>query len=177
MPTYITLLVMGGFILTMFKIDETTARLMLKDNGLVQILTAVVLIASCFLCLYRALRRISPTLKWAQLSYLLLIYAMREMDFHRLFTEEHVSRWKLYAGPYPLHEKIMGGIVVLLTLIIMIHFIGSNLPNFWKSLKERQSWAVHLIFWAILLFSSQMLDKSRWHGIFVEVAIEENMEF
>jgi hypothetical protein len=22
-----------------------------------------------------------------------------------------------------------------------------------------------------------MLDKSRWHGIFVEVALEENMEF
>jgi hypothetical protein len=130
MPTYITLLVMGSFILTMFKIDETTARLMLKDNGLVQILTAVVLIASCLLCLYRALRRIPPAFKWAQLSYLLLIYAMREMDFHRLFTEEHVSRWKLYAGPFPLHEKIMGGIVVLLTLIVMIHFIGSNLPNF-----------------------------------------------
>jgi hypothetical protein len=22
-----------------------------------------------------------------------------------------------------------------------------------------------------------MLDKSRWHGIFVEIALEENMEF
>ena len=177
MPTYITLLVMGSFILTMFKIDETTARLMLKDSGLVQILTAVVLIASCLLCLYRALRKIPPAFTWAQLSYLLLIYAMREMDFHRLFTQEHVSRWKLYVGPFPLHEKIMGGIVVLLTLVVMIHYIASNLPNFWKSLKERQSWAVHIIFWAILLFSSQMLDKSRWHGIFVEVAMEENMEF
>ena len=48
--------------------------------------------------------------------------------------------------------------------------------NIWKSLKERQSWAVHVIFWAVLLFGSQMLDKSRWHGIFVEVASEENME-
>ena len=40
-----------------------------------------------------------------------------------------------------------------------------------------KSWAVHVIIWAVLLFSSQMLDKSRWHGIFVEVAFEENMEF
>lgn len=39
-----------------------------------------------------------------------------------------------------------------------------------------QSWAVHVIVWAVLLFSSQMLDKSRWHGIFVEVTLEENME-
>jgi hypothetical protein len=177
MPTYSTLLVMGIFILVLFNIDESTARSMLKDDGLVQILTAAVLIVSCLLCLQRALRKISPAFKWAELSFLLLIYAMREMDFHRLFTEEHVSRWKLYAGPFPLHEKIIGGIVVLLTLIVMLHFIGSNFRYFWKSLKERQSWAVHVIFWAVLLFSSQMLDKSRWHGIFVEVAIEENMEF
>jgi len=177
MPTYITLLIMGIFILVLFNIDESTARSMLKDDGLVQIMTAAVLIVSCLLCLQRALRKISPAFKWAELSYLLLIYAMREMDFHRLFTEEHVSRWKLYAGPFPLHEKIIGGVVVLLTLIVMLHFIGSNFRYFWKSLKERQSWAVHVIFWAILLFSSQMLDKSRWHGIFVEVALEENMEF
>ena len=177
MPTYITLSIMGISILAMFNIDETTARSMLKDDGLVQILTATVLIASCFLCLQRALRKIPPAFKWAELSYLLLIYAMREMDFHRLFTEEHVSRWKLYAGPFPLHEKIIGGVVVLLTLIVMLHFIGSNLRHYWRSLKERQSWAVHVIVWAVLLFSSQMLDKSRWHGIFVEVTLEENMEF
>ena len=176
MPTYITLLVMGIFILVLFNIDESTARSMLKDDGMVQIMTAAVLIASCLLCLQRALRKIFPAFKWAELSYLLLIYAMREMDFHRLFTEEHVSRWKLYAGPFPLHEKIIGGIVVLLTIIVMVHFIGSNFRFYWKSLKERQSWAVHVIFWAVLLFGSQMLDKSRWHGIFVEVASEENME-
>jgi hypothetical protein len=125
----------------------------------------------------RALRKISPALKWAQLSYLLLIYAMREMDFHRLFTEEHVSRWKLYAGPFPLQDKIIGGVVVLLTIIVMLHFIGSNLGVFWRSLKAMQSWAVHVIIWAALLFSSQVLDKSRWHGLFFEVTLEENMEF
>jgi hypothetical protein len=34
-----------------------------------------------------------------------------------------------------------------------------------------------VIGWAVLLFSSQVLDKSRWNGIFTEVALEENMEF
>jgi hypothetical protein len=177
MPAYVTLLFMGISILAMFKIDQTTALSMLQDDGLIQILTALVLIASCLLCLQRALRKIPPAFKWAQLSYLLLIYAMREMDFHRLFTEEHVSRWKLYAEPFPLQDKIIGGAVVLLTLVVMLYFIGSNLGKFWRALKEIQSWAVHVIGWAVLLFSSQMLDKSRWHGIFAEVALEENLEF
>ena len=75
MPTSITLLIMGIFILAMFNIDETTARLMLKDAGLVQILTAVVLISSCLLCLQRALRKIPPVFKWTELSYTVLYKA------------------------------------------------------------------------------------------------------
>ena len=177
MPTYVTLFIMGTSILAMYSIDKTTAHAMMNDDGLVQILTAFTLIASCIFCLQRALRKIPPAFKWGQLSYLLMIYAMREMDFHRLFTEEHVSRWKLYAGPFPLQDKIIGGVVVLFTLVVMVYFIGSNFRYFWKSLKALQSWAVHVIFWAVLLFSSQMLDKSRWHGLFFEVALEENMEF
>ena len=105
-PTYTTLLVMGIFIMIIYSIEDATAHSMLEDDGLVQILTAVVLIASCLICLQRALRKISPALKWAELSYLLLIYAMREMDFHRLFTEEHISRWELYVEPFPLQDKI-----------------------------------------------------------------------
>ena len=177
MPTYITAFFMGIAVLAMFMINETAARAMLEDDGLVQILTAAVLIASCLLCLQRALRKIHPVFKWAELSFLLLVYAMREMDFHRLFTEEHVSRWKLYAGPFPLQDKIIGGVFVLLAIVVMVHFIGSNFRHYWKSLKTMQSWAVHVVIWALLLFSSQMLDKSRWHGIFAEVALEENMEF
>jgi hypothetical protein len=176
-PTYVTLLFMVISISAMFIIDESAAHSMMQDDGLIQILTALLLIASCLLCLQRALRKIPPAFKWAQLSYLLLIYAMREMDFHRLFTAEHVSRWKLYVEPFPLQDKIMGGAVILLTLVVMLYFIGSNLGNFWRALKKMQSWAVHLIAWAVLLFASQMLDKSRWHGIFTEVALEENMEF
>jgi len=176
-PTYVTFLIMGTSILAMYCIDKTTATSMMNDDGLVQILTSLVLVASCIFCLQRALRKIPPAFKWGQLSYLMLIYAMREMDFHRLFTAEHVSRWKLYAGPYPLQDKIIGRLVVLLTIVVMVYFIGSNFRYFLKSLKAMQSWAVHVIIWAVLLAGSQMLDKSRWHGRFFEVALEENMEF
>ena len=124
MPTYVTFLLMGTSILVLFNINETIVLSMLKDDGLIQILTAAILIAACIFCLQRALRKIPSAFKWGQLSYLLLIYAMREMDFHRLFTEEHVSRWKLYAGPFPLQDKIIGGVVVLLTIVVMVHHFG-----------------------------------------------------
>ena len=58
MPTYVTLLIMGISILVTFNINAATARSMLTDDGLVQIMTAVTLIAGCFFCLQRALRKI-----------------------------------------------------------------------------------------------------------------------
>jgi len=176
-PIFIAFSIMGISMLALYSIDQTMAQSMLADDGLIQILTAAVLIVSFLICLQRVLRKIPPTFKWAELTFLLLIYAMREMDFHRLFTEEHISKLKLYTGPYPLHEKLIGGIVLLLTVIMLLHFIGGNLRFFWSQLKKKQSWAVHVIVWAILLFSSQMLDKSRWKGNFIELVLEENMEF
>jgi len=173
MPIFITFSIMSISVIALYNIDQTMANSMLVDDGLIQILTAAVLIVSCIICLQRALRKIPPAFKWAELTFLLLIYAMREMDFHRLFTEEHISRLKLYTGPYPLHDKLIGGIVLFPTIIILLHFIGSHLRFFWSQLKKKQSWAVHVIVWAILLFSSQMLDQSRWNGL----VLEENMEF
>jgi hypothetical protein len=36
---------------------------------------------------------------------------------------------------------------------------------------------IYKIIWTVFWFSSQMLDKSRWHGIFAEIVLEEIMEF
>ena len=177
MPTYVTFVVMGISILIMFNMNELEARTMMHDDGLVQILTAIMLISAVIFCLQRALRKIPPAFKWGQVSYLILIYAMREMDFHRLFTEEHVSRLKLYTGPFPLQDKILGASVLLLTMVVAIHYVRTNYRHFWKALKAKQSWAVHLVIWAVLMLSSQLLDRSMWHGDFAEVTFEENLEF
>lgn len=177
MPTYLTFSILGVSLVVLQFFDEIRVRLLLADSGLIQILTAGFLITACLTCLQRALRKIPPAFKWAQLSYLLLIYAMREMDFHRLFTQEHISRMKLYTGPYPLHEKILGGAILLFSLILLLHFMFSNFRFYWDQLKKRQPWAIQVIVWAILLFGSQALDKSPWHGDLFEVILEENMEF
>ena len=47
MPTYVTFLLMGTSILVLFNINETIVLSMLKDDGLIQILTAAILIAAC----------------------------------------------------------------------------------------------------------------------------------
>ena len=177
MPTYLTFFILGVSVVVLQFFDEIVVRLCLADSGLIQILTAGILITAGLTCLQRALRKIHPAFKWAQLSYLLLIYAMREMDFHRLFTQEHITKMKLYTGPYPLSEKIVGGAILLFSLILLLHFMFSNFRFYWDQLKKRQPWAIQVIVWGILLIGSQALDKSPWHGDLFEVILEENMEF
>lgn len=177
MPTYLVLSIMGISVIALHVIDRSTARSLLSDAGLIQTLTAVALFAGAALCLRRALRRIPPVFKWAELSFLLVIYALREMDFHRRFTVEHISNKKFYIGPDPLLTKIIASAVVLLTIIALLHFLLSNARFFFEQLKKKRSWAIHVIAWAILLFGAQILDKSPLRDTFFEHALEENMEF
>lgn len=177
MPTYLALAVMGISAIALYCIDRTMAHDMLSDAGPIQTLTAVALFAGAALCLLRAMRKTPPVFKWAELSFLLVIYALREMDFHDRFTEGHLSNWKFYVGSDPLSARIIGGVIILLTGIAMLHFLLSNARFFFEQLKNKRSWAIHVIAWAVLLFGSQILDRSAWREMFFEHVLEENMEF
>ena len=99
-------------------------------------------------------------LKWVEVSYILSIYAMREMDFHRSFTAEHVTRLKMYTGPFPLEEKIIGGTIMLLFIAVVIHFLITNVPLLMHGLKKRTAQGVvFLLCGAFLLIGAQIIDK------------------
>ena len=176
MPTYLALSVLGFLVIVLNVIEQSRARALVSDTGPIQQLTAMVLFAGCLMCLERVLRKIPPVFKWAELSYLLLIYTMREMDFHRLFTEEHLTRTDFYLGPYPLYQKLIAVPIVLLAIIAALHFLLSNARFFFEQLMKKQSWAIHVVAWAVLLFGAQMLEKTPWRGLFLQIVVEEAME-
>lgn len=176
-PTYVVLFVLAVLVVVLWAIDPSKADELLGDSGVIQDLTAGFLFAGALICLQRATRKISPVFKWAELSFLLVIYALREMDFHRRFTIEHLSNKKFYFGPDPLMAKIIAGTIVLLTVIALLHFTLSNMRYFFEQLKKFRPWAIQVIAWAALLFGAQILDKSPLKDYFIEHILEENMEF
>ena len=91
----------------------------------------------------------------------MLIYLMREMDFHRIFTSVHVTRIQLYTGSNPLPEKIIGGAIMLAAIGLIAHFIITNMPVFWKKLKAKEPLARNIMTWGILLFVSQYFNKPK----------------
>lgn len=161
LPAYITLSAVVIIIAVLLSINPSAAVAMIKDDGLVQIMSCVFLGSGFFLALLRVISKTPPVLKWAEASYMLSIYAMREMDFHRLFTQEHVTRLRMYTGPFPLEEKLIGGTIMLLFIAVTLHFAATNVSIFLKNLKAKTPWAVYIAVWFFLLAGAQFMDKPR----------------
>lgn len=175
-PIKITLSVIVAVIAVLGLLGSSVAGQMIKDDGLVQIVTATFLCLAVSLALLRVIGKTPPRVTWAESVYILCIYAMREMDFHRLFTDEHITRLKLYTRPYPIEQKLIGGVIMVLFIIIALHFVATNARGFFASLKAKTPRAMHLVTWAGLLVGAQIIDKPHLFKGYLKTLTEETME-
>ena len=175
-PVYTTLTAVVLIIAALALLGQDVVKPMTKDGGIIQLATCVVLCLAVALALVRVITQEQPVLKWVEASYILSIYAMREMDFHRIFTAEHVTRLKLYTGPFPLEEKLIGGTIMLLFIVIAVHFLITNVPLLIQGLKKRVPRAWYFIVWGLLLGGAQLIDKPHLFKISMKSLIEETME-
>ena len=175
-PVYITLTAVVLIIAASALPDQDVVKSMTKDDGIIQLATSVLLCFTVLLALLRVITQEQPVLKWVEASYILSMYAMREMDFHRMFTAEHVTRLKFYTGPFPLEEKLIGGTIVLLFIVIAVHFLISNVPLLIHDLKKGVPWAWYFIVWGFLLVGAQVIDRPHLFKGSMKSLIEETME-
>ncbi len=175
-PIRTTLITTFIIISTVGLLGNDVAVPMTKDHGLIQIITACLLCAAVIIALLRVISRQQPALSWIETTYMLGIYAMREMDFHRLFTEEHVTRLKLYTRAYPIEEKLIGGAIMILFIIVVLHFAIANGRTFFKSLKEKNPRAKYILVWLCLLGGAQIIDKPNIFDGYLKTLTEESME-
>lgn len=175
-PVYITLTAVVLILAALALPDQDVVKLMIKDDGIIQLATGVVLCFTVLLALLRVITQEQPVLKWVEAFYILSIYAMREMDFHRMFTAEHVTRLNFYTGPFPLGEKLIGGTIVLLFIVIAVHFFIINVPLLIQALKKGVPRAWYFIVWGFLLVGAQVIDKPHLFKGAMKTSVEETME-
>ena len=110
-------------------------------------------------------------------AYVILIYFLREADFHRLFTEEHVTRGAFYTmTSVPTWQKLAAGIVFILLAVCLVYLIYQNANTIWKKIRIYEPWAIAFLFWFVVLVISQISDKSDLNDIHVGRVIEECCE-
>ena len=151
----------------------------LTDTGIFSILTISLQTFSLFLMVVTALRMNQRYLKYLlfALSFILLIYVLREADFHRLFTDGRVTEFEFYTdNTVVLTQKLIGGTVMLtfiLTVIVLLLLYGKLVI---KNIIQKKPWAIILILWFVSLFLSQVADKTDLNHIYWGQIVEELLE-
>ena len=152
----------------------------ISDQGIFSILT--ILIASIALIwLFRTAQSITTSsikLPLYALTYIILIYILREADFHRLFTDEHITRDKFYTDPnIDLKQKLLGGIPLALFFICFFYILIRYTKLVLVNLRHLQPWAIATFLWGATITLSQVLDKSALNKTYHGRVIEELLEF
>ena len=112
------------------------------------------------------------------MAYVILIYILREADFHRLFTDEHVTKDKFYTDPnIDLKQKILAGIPMGIFFLCFFYLLGRYTKLVLTNILRLRPWAIAAFLWGATIVTSQIIDKSHWNEIYHGRAIEEILEF
>ena len=131
------------------------------DTGAMSVLNMILILTVWILCLLHFINNPGQRLHWFCLLYIVQIYLLREADFHRGFFEKHVTRPSFYImAQIPLWQKIIGGSVMLGFIAASAYIFLSNARRFLLALVTREPSAISLVLWFVILFLSQVFDKT-----------------
>lgn len=111
----------------------------------------------------------------AALAYIALIYLLREADFHRLFTDEHVTRGRFYLdGSIPIAQRLIAAMVMLPFFGCALFVVGRYALPILRAFRAGEPWAVSLALWGTALVGSQVADQtlSGYTGKLIEEGLE-----
>lgn len=125
-----------------------------SEGGWVEILSAI----SYVFCACYFMVRPERAQLWPY-TVLMLLFAARELDFDKRFTEVGVLKGSfLFSPSVPLPQKILGGLVLLLAVYVVYRIVRHHMQPFFKAVGQRDlaatGWGVAII----LLIISKAID-------------------
>lgn len=151
----------------------------IEDAGFISIITLTFVACAFFVILKIIFDNNLASSKLAAISsaYILFIYFLREADFHRLFTVEHVTRGKFYTMvDVPIWQKLFSAIVFFILIVCILYVLIKHIRTFLKCLRISQPWAISILLWFCILAFSQFCDKSDLNDTYYGRVIEECCE-
>ncbi|SHI89588.1 hypothetical protein SAMN04488012_103239 [Palleronia salina] len=88
----------------------------------------------------------------------LLLLSLRELDADKAFTTEGILQSNLYTDPAPWPEKVIGGAVVLLALVVLYRLARYQLVPWLRGLWAGDGWAWTFTLAGVLVVVAKSLD-------------------
>ena len=102
-----------------------------------------------------------PSRFWAPLFHLpalFVLFAAREMDFDKAFTQSGILSLRFYSGDSSLTAKLIGGAFALFAVYVVFRSLRRGLPAMWRALQEREVWPWFAIMAAVLIVFVKAMD-------------------
>lgn len=132
--------------------------------------------------------REEPAALFAAIAVVMLAFAMRELDWHKAYTDISMLKSRFWSGPYPLHQKLASAAVLLPVLASVAYLLRRGLPRVRQGLRSGHPAAVTALTFLITLALVKPIDSTvnvlvDGHGWVAPVwlpplnaAIEESLE-
>lgn len=135
-----------------------TYEMVIKENGLVEMSTAIgLLAAACWLFFEGFRHRLSHYFASGTLVFML---GLRELDFHVRFTTMGIFKTRFYISPeVPVTEKIIVSIIVIIMFAALYWYARKYGPNFMQNLRNRDNSAICIAITACLAGITKTLDR------------------
>lgn len=95
--------------------------------------------------------------RW-HLVALLVMLALREMDFDKAILSEGVLQLRLYSGDAPLAEKLIGAGIVAFAVWLMVRLLRHDLPSWLRGVRSGRPIPLILLAGGIAVVVAKSLD-------------------
>lgn len=154
---YVTMAVLILFFAFCTTLDDATRHMLLKEGGPVEVPSAILHFV-CFALV--AFKGGYPYFrKYPYFTIMPLVFGMRELDFDKRFTTTGLFKSRFYLRPdVPLHEKIIGAIIILTIAVLVVMMLRRHAKVFFIGLRNRSVIAIGAALTIFLAVSFKTLD-------------------
>ena len=102
-----------------------------------------------------------PARLWAPLFHLpslFVLFAARELDFDKAFTQSGILSLRFYSGDSALTAKLIGGAFALFAAFVLLRTLRYGLPAAWRAFRAREPWPWFAVLAAVLIVFVKTLD-------------------
>ncbi|MEE4187666.1 MAG: hypothetical protein V2I76_04360 [Roseobacter sp.] len=71
---------------------------------------------------------------------LMVLFALRELDFDKAFTSSGILSLRLYSGDSPLTTKLIAGAVAVAAVFVILRTVWVGVPAAWRALRTGAVW-------------------------------------
>ena len=137
-------------------IDPDTRDILIQEDGPIEALSAI----GYFVCLIPLLRhKETDAESLFCIAVFLMIFGMRELDFHARFTTMSMTKIEFYVSPHvPIFEKMIGVAVFVLLCYCFIYLSKKYLLAYVQAVKRLEAYAIGVSLSFLFVMISLGLD-------------------